>query len=151
MTAHAVSAQAPTPPCSQYDPTKALETPCNLELVNSTRYQIRVYGTPAGQSFSTARVSAHDYSGATQKGFQLNFAYIEGENVARKRIPMTAPVVTRNPSGDQANWLVSFFTPQSLYPTGASVRAFSQRAPSDGPHRARHRLTPPPTSLLLRA
>ena len=27
---------------------------------------------------------------------------------------MTAPVLTRNPSGD--SWLVSFFTPQSIYP-----------------------------------
>jgi hypothetical protein len=88
--------------------------------VNATRYQIRVYGVPAGQSFSTARVVAADWSGATQKGFQLNFAYIEGENAASKKIPMTAPVVTRNPAGDE-NWLVSFFTPQSLYPTGASA------------------------------
>jgi hypothetical protein len=141
----------PVPPCSQYDPTKALETPCNVEressfrrerrknmrhtahpphlhslrqilsVLNSTRYQIRVYGVPSGQSFSTASVTADSYSRATSSGFRLNFAYIEGENAIKKKIPMTAPVVTRNPSGDEENWLVSFFTPQSLYPTAASA------------------------------
>ena len=138
VAAQAVSAQAPAPPCSQYDPTHALETPCNIELVNSTRYQIRVYGTPSGQSFSTARVSAPSWSRATQVGFQLNFAYIEGANKASKKIPMTAPVVTRNPSGDEANWLVSFFTPQSIYPTGADV-SVSRRTRARG---RRHHLSP---------
>ena len=38
---------------------------------------------------------------------------------------MTAPVVTRNPGGDEANWLVSFFTPQSIY-----VRLPRQPAPA---------------------
>ena len=66
-------AQAPTPPCSQYDPTKKLETPCNFELKNST-YQIRIYNVGAGQqSFSTARVQASDWSAATSQGFQANF------------------------------------------------------------------------------
>jgi len=37
------------------------------------------------------------------------------------KIPMTAPVVTRNPSGDNTNWLVSFFTPQDLYPTAQAA------------------------------
>jgi hypothetical protein len=32
---------------------------------------------------------------------------------------MTAPVATRNPGG--TDWLVSFFTPQSLYPSGADA------------------------------
>jgi len=66
-------------------------------------------------------VQAGSWGEATQKGFRANFAYIEGANTANKKIPMTAPVVTRNPGGDEANWLVSFFTPQSIYPTGASA------------------------------
>jgi hypothetical protein len=92
-----------------------------VELTNTTRYQLRVYGLPTGQSFSTASVQAPSWGAATQKGFQANFAYIEGANAQSKKIPMTAPVVTRNPGGDEANWLVSFFTPQSIYPTGASA------------------------------
>jgi hypothetical protein len=89
--------------------------------LNSTRYQLRVYGVPAGQSFSTARVTASSYAGATRAGFELNFAYIEGANVQGRKIPMTAPVATRNPSRDNENCLVSFFTPQSIYATGAAA------------------------------
>ena len=81
--------------------------------MNSTRYQIRVYGTPAGQSFSTASVQAGNWSAATRSGFFLNFAYIQGSNNHQTKIPMTAPVVTR--THDEKNWLVSFFTPQSIY------------------------------------
>lgn len=103
----------------QYDPTGKLETPCNVELVNSTRYQIRVYGTPSGQSFSTASVVAGNWSAATNAGFFLNFAYIQGENNHGQKIPMTAPVVTR--THDEKNWLVSFFTPQSIYATEAEA------------------------------
>ena len=106
-----VSAQT-TPPCSLYDPSHKLETPCFALLSNATRYQLRVYGTPVGQSWSTASVNAADYAGATQKGFGLNFAYISGDNAPHKKIPMTAPVATRNPGGN--NWLVSFFTPQCV-------------------------------------
>ena len=106
---------------TQTDPTKKLETPCNVELVNTTRYQLRAYGLPAGQSFSTASVQASSWGAATQKGFGSNFAYISGANKQGVKIPMTAPVVTRNPGGDEANWLVSFFTPQSIYPTGGAA------------------------------
>ena len=91
------------------------------ELVNSTRYQLRAYGLPTGQSFSTASVKAGSWAGATSSGFRANFAYIEGENDKKVKIPMTAPVVTRNPGGDEANWLVSFFTPQSIYATAAAA------------------------------
>jgi len=87
--------------------------------VNSTRYQIRVYGTPSGQSFSTASVQAGNWSAATRAGFFFNFAYIEGENNHNQKIPMTAPVVTR--TQDEKNWLVSFFTPQSIYPSIAEA------------------------------
>jgi hypothetical protein len=104
---------------AQYDPTGKLETPCNAELVNSTRYQIRVYGTPAGQSFSTAAVQAGNWSAATRAGFFMNFEYIEGANNHATKIPMTAPVVTR--TQDEKNWLVSFFTPQSIYPSIAEA------------------------------
>ena len=97
-----------------------METPCNYELVNTTRYQIRVYGLP-GESWSTASVQANSWSAATGLGFQANFAYIEGLNNHKVKIPMTAPVATRNPGGDEKNWLVSFFTPQSIYPTGAEA------------------------------
>lgn len=81
--------------------------------MNSTRYQIRIYGTPSGQSFSTAAVQAGNWSAATRAGFFLNFQYIEGANNHQTKIPMTAPVVTR--TQDEKNWLVSFFTPQSIY------------------------------------
>ncbi len=75
---------------------------------------------PQGQSFSTASVQAASWGIATQKGFGANFAYITGANKQGVKIPMTAPVVTRNPGGGD-NWLVSFFTPQSIYPTGADA------------------------------
>ena len=41
-------------------------------------------------------------------------AYISGANKEHTKIPMTAPVLTRNLQGN--DWLVSFFTPQSIYP-----------------------------------
>ena len=66
-------------------------------------------------------MQAGSWGAATQKGFGANFAYITGANKQGVKIPMTAPVVTRNPGGDEANWLVSFFTPQSIYPTGAAA------------------------------
>lgn len=119
LAAAALSVAAlPTPPCSQYDPTGKLETPCNIELQNTTRYQIRVYGL-AGQSFVTASVQAGNWSSATRAGFFKNFAYISGANNHQTKIPMTAPVVTR--TKDEANWLVSFFTPQSIYPSIAEA------------------------------
>ena len=86
--------------------------------MNSSRYEIRVYGIGV-ESFVTARVSATSYSGATSAGFGKNFNYISGANSQNVHIPMTAPVVTR--TLDEKNWLVSFFTPQSIYPTLASV------------------------------
>ena len=70
------AAQIPTPPCSQYDPSHKLETPCNVEIKNSTRYQLRLYGVPVGQSFSTAAVTATSYADATRKGFQANFVSV---------------------------------------------------------------------------
>ena len=118
LTAHAPAGRTPRP-LAQYDPTHKLETPCNVELVNSTRYQIRAYGVVPGQSFVTASVQAGNWSSATQQGFYKNFAYIEGANNHQTKIPMTAPVVTR--TQDEANWLVSFFTPQSIYPTIAEA------------------------------
>ena len=102
----------------QYDPTHKLETPCNVELQNTTRYQIRVYGIN-GESWSTAAVKADNYSSATRAGFYKNFAYIQGANVPKTKIPMTAPVATR--THDEQNWLISFFTPTSLYPSLESV------------------------------
>ncbi len=102
---------------SQYDPTHKLETPCNVELKNTTRYQVRAYGIGAGQqSFSTAKVTAADWASATNQGFGANFAYITGANTQKKKIPMTAPVLTRNVGSSGNEWLVSFFTPQSIYP-----------------------------------
>ncbi len=121
MLVCAGAARAATPPCSQYDPTHKLETPCNTELLNTTRYQLRLYGLPMGQSFSTAALNATSWLDATHKGFEANFAYIEGANAQSVKIPMTAPVVTRNPGADEASWLVSFFTPQSIYPTAAAA------------------------------
>ena len=103
---------------AQYDPTHKLETPCNVELKNTTRYQIRVYGL-GDQSWSTATIVADSFANATQHGFYKNFAYISGANVPKIKIPMTAPVATR--THDYQNWEVSFFTPTSLYPTLASV------------------------------
>ncbi len=106
----------------QYDPTHKLETPCNVELKNSSRYEIRVYGIGV-ESWATAHVSATSYSGATSAGFGKNFNYISGANNMKQKIPMTAPVVTR--TIDEQNWLVSFFTPSSLavvpVPTDPSV------------------------------
>ena len=106
------------PARAQYDPTHKLETPCNVELKNTTRYQLRVYGL-GGQSWSTATVRADNFSSATSAGFYANFAYLPGENVPKVKIPMTAPVATR--THDEKNWLVSFFTPTSLYPSLSSV------------------------------
>jgi hypothetical protein len=73
----------------QYDPTKKLETPCNIELKNTTRYQIRVYGVGGVESWSTATVQATSYASATSKGFGDNFQYIEGANANKTKIPMT--------------------------------------------------------------
>ena len=112
------SRAAPRRAAPQYDPTHKLETPCNVELKNTSRYQIRVYGI-SGESWSTAAVKADNFSSATSAGFYKNFAYIQGANVPKTKIPMTAPVATR--THDEKNWLVSFFTPTSLYPSYASV------------------------------
>ena len=51
---------------------------------------------------------------------QANFAYIQGANKPGVKIPMTAPVVSRNPGG-QNTWMISFFTPQSIYSNVTSV------------------------------
>ena len=108
----------PTPCRPQYDPTKKLETPCFVELKNTSRYQIRVYGI-GNESWATASVQATSWTGAAQKGFESNFAYITGANANGSKIPMTAPVATR--THDELNWQVSFFTPASLFPEGTGV------------------------------
>lgn len=54
--------------CSRQYPT--LPPP---PVANTTKYQLRVYGVPSGQSFSTARVQADSWRAATGAGFQLNF------------------------------------------------------------------------------
>lgn len=114
------SAQIPKPPCSQYDPTKKLESPCNIVISNSSLgYVIRAYGVGTPQSWSTAEVTGTTLAEVDQEGFGLNFAYISGANVAKTKIPMTAPVLTRQKDTD--TWQVSFFTPASLYPSVASV------------------------------
>ncbi len=109
-------------------------------------YVIRAYNVgPGQQSFSTARVTANSWAEATGPGFQKNFvrppppppnltrwlarlsppplalsprcqAYIEGANSQSVKIPMTAPVLNRIVGGSGDQWLVSFFTPQSIYP-----------------------------------
>ena len=118
--------------------------PPSQELLNTTRYQLRAYGLPAGQSFSTARVQAGSWGAATNKGFGANFAYIEGANANKKKIPMTAPVITRNPGGDEANWLVSFFTPQSIYVRSARARVPRARASVSQPSLRATPFPPPP-------
>lgn len=115
------TAYAQSPPCHLYDAT--LETPCFDLLTNRSNYVIRTYPSSAIQgldlAWSTATINSTSWSTAQQDGFQLNFAYISGENAAKQKIPMTGPVLCRQNS--DSNWLVSFFAPTSLFPTVSQV------------------------------
>lgn len=50
--------------------------------------------------------------------FGTNFEYIEGQNSAAAKIPMTTPVMSRNST---SGWEISFYVPASIFGNNASA------------------------------
>jgi hypothetical protein len=90
-------------------------------LQNASGYAVRAYGIGSQQAFTNFHVQTTDYKVATSAGFQASFSYISGDNEAKVKIPMTAPVIAR--TNDTFNYDIGFFVPASLYPTLASIPA----------------------------
>lgn len=78
-----------------YLPTRNIDMPAYTIIENRAEYQIRRY-----EAFIVAETGqSGNLSESTSKGFNELFKYISGENIARSKITMTAPVL-RFPEGE---------------------------------------------------
>ena len=80
---------------------------------NTDAFETRVY--PAGLKWTSTVVTGVKYDEAVSTGFMRLFHYIGGENEAKAKVPMTAPVRVRVTPGFgpfcESNFTVSFFVP----------------------------------------
>lgn len=78
----------------------------------ATNYSIRTY--PSSRWASTS-VASTDFTKATSTGFYRLFNYIDGQNVEKKKIPMTAPVLNKVQASQgpfcNSNFTISFYMP----------------------------------------
>uniref|UniRef100_A0A7N0TPU9 SOUL heme-binding protein n=1 Tax=Kalanchoe fedtschenkoi TaxID=63787 RepID=A0A7N0TPU9_KALFE len=124
------------PPCSR------IECP-SYDLIGSGKgYEIRRYNSTVW--ISTAAIEDISLVDATRTGFLLLFDYIQGNNEYKRKIEMTAPVLTQVKPSDgpfcKSSFVVSFYVPkknqadppppnaqlhlQKWLPTYAAVRQF---------------------------
>jgi hypothetical protein len=120
-----LTCQAPVvagePPCSQPSDSP-LETPCFRRLANRSGFELRQYGVGGSRwqdVFSSVQVANPVWHYARDAGYELNEAFIHGDNSANLTIPATAPRVTR--VLDYVNWRIMFYMPASLFPSVASL------------------------------
>jgi len=78
----------------------------------TNEYEVRQYSKSV---WSSTEVLGMSYDEATSEGFHRLFDYISGDNEAKEKIPMTAPVITRVIPGAgpacESNFTISFFVP----------------------------------------
>jgi len=95
-----------------------LDCPEYKTLKTTDDYEIRQYKE---SMWVSTRITGMDYDEAVSEGFRKLFDYIEGDNVEKKKVPMTAPVITRVMPGDgsacKSDFTISFFVAQPNPPT----------------------------------
>ncbi|XP_057515637.1 uncharacterized protein LOC130797168 [Amaranthus tricolor] len=83
-----------------------------IEIGNG--YEIRRYNSPIW--ISTSKIQDISLVEATRTGFMLLFDYIQGKNEYKKKIEMTAPVITQVSPSDgpicESSFVVSFYVPK---------------------------------------
>jgi len=88
------------------------ECPKFKEDYNSTAYEIRTYEP---SKWVSTTITGINYLEAAEEGFDRLFAYIQGENVQHKKIPMTVPVINTVIPGTgpvcATKFTFSFFVP----------------------------------------
>lgn len=111
-----------------------LDCPIYTVQEKTDMYEVRKY--EAGMWVSTTE-KGFRYSQAVSKGFWKLFQYIGGENDAKQKIAMTAPVrVSVSPGAGpfcEDNFSISFFVPyefQSKAPTPSNEAVFLSQAPA---------------------
>ncbi|XP_022099504.1 heme-binding protein 2-like [Acanthaster planci] len=96
---------------------RELECPKFTTDYTTKDYEKRTY--PQSMWVSTTIIGV-DYQGASTQGFDKLFEYISGKNSEKKKIDMTAPVITRVMPGQGPtcadNFTVSFMVPFELQP-----------------------------------
>ncbi|XP_029192598.2 heme-binding protein 2-like isoform X2 [Acropora millepora] len=105
-----------------------LECP-HFKTVNKTdAFELRCYETD--YKWASTIVAGYEYDEAVRMGFMRLFNYIEGENVKKLKIAMTAPVAVEIQAGQgpfcKNNFTVNFFVPfkyqdNPVEPTSKSV------------------------------
>lgn len=86
----------------------------HFKTVNKTaNYELRCY--KEDYKWASTIVAGYEYDKAVSMGFERLFAYIEGGNVPKKKIPMTAPVAVEVQPGQgpfcKNNFTINFFVP----------------------------------------
>jgi len=86
----------------------------HFKTINKTdKYEVRSYPTP--YKWASTVVAGYEYDKAVRMGFDRLFNYIEGENVKKMKIPMTAPVAVEIQPGQgpfcKNNFTINFFVP----------------------------------------
>jgi hypothetical protein len=112
---------AGAPPCSQPSDSP-LETPCFRRLAHRSGFELRQYGIGGSRwqdTFSSVQVANPVWHYARDAGYEMNEAFIHGDNSENLTIPATAPHVTR--VLDYVNWRIMYYMPASRFPSVASL------------------------------
>ncbi|KAL7094098.1 hypothetical protein ACP275_11G080400 [Erythranthe tilingii] len=102
---------------------KQLECPKYEVMHTGKQFEVRKYEVATWMS--TPTINSTSYSDAVARGFNLLFAYIQGNNYKSAKIEMTAPVlVDVHPSTGpfcNSTFVVNFYVPQKYqkYPPGS--------------------------------
>lgn len=90
-----------------------LECPHFITVNKTDKYELRCY--KEDYKWASTIVAGYEYDKAVEMGFMRLFNYIEGENVPKKKIPMTAPVAVEIQPGQgpfcKNNFTINFFVP----------------------------------------
>jgi len=89
-----------------------LDCPKFTVITDTKDYQERAY---EASKWTTTLISGMDYQSAVSEGFMKLFEYISGNNVDKKKVAMTAPVIAKVEPGQgpacESNFTVSFMVP----------------------------------------
>ncbi|GMH24240.1 hypothetical protein Nepgr_026083 [Nepenthes gracilis] len=96
------------PPCSK------IECPTYTVVYVGNGFEIRRYDS---LWMSTSTIQGFSFLAGTQTGFTQLFNYIQGDNNEKKKIEMTAPVLTQITPSDgpfcESSFVVSFYVPEA--------------------------------------
>ncbi|XP_078612516.1 heme-binding protein 2-like isoform X2 [Branchiostoma floridae x Branchiostoma japonicum] len=113
-TLASLAVTSPVLPTQTWPPAfcNKLECPKYSTVKTTKDYEERIY---KAAKWTSTIVSGMEYNPAVSEGFMKLFSYIEGNNMKKAVIPMTAPVATKVEHGQgpycKTNFTVSFFVP----------------------------------------